>query len=86
MEIRLMDSHKLLLHFVKVCVNNLGNVISSKYTQRGSTTTDQHLASLATQGAKKYKFSPNDVPEQCHGQASLEADTIGQSMPTPYKM
>lgn len=50
---------------VKVCVNNQGNVTSSKYTQRGSSTTDSYLIALAESSAKKYKFTPSNAAEQC---------------------
>lgn len=50
---------------VKVCVNKLGNVVSAKYTQRGSSTTDSYLIDLAERSAKKYQFTPSDAAEQC---------------------
>ena len=50
---------------VKVCVNAAGNVTTAKYTQRGSTTTDSYLISLAERSAKKYIFSKSDAEEQC---------------------
>lgn len=50
---------------VKVCVNDQGNVVSAKYTQRGSSTTDSYLIDLAEKSAKKYRFTPSDAAEQC---------------------
>ncbi len=50
---------------VKVCVDKSGSVISSKFTQRGSTTTDSQLVSVAEKAAAKYKFTPGDMAEQC---------------------
>jgi len=50
---------------VKVCINEKGNVISSKYTQRGSTTTDWELIAIAEKNAKKYRFTPSNIKEQC---------------------
>ncbi len=50
---------------VKVCVNKSGNVVSSRYTQRGSTTTDSELIELAVRNAKKYRFTPSNIDKQC---------------------
>lgn len=50
---------------VKVCVDQSGSVISSKYTQRGSTTTDSELVNVAEKAAAKYKFTPGELAEQC---------------------
>jgi len=50
---------------VKVCVNAAGNVTSAKYTQRGSSTTDSYLISLAEKSAKKYRFTESSADEQC---------------------
>ena len=50
---------------VKVCVDQSGEVISAKYTQRGSTTTDSDLVDVAQKAALKYKFTPGDLAEQC---------------------
>jgi len=50
---------------INICVNKSGKVTSAEYTQRGSTTTDAHLISLATASAKKYRFSESQVEEQC---------------------
>lgn len=50
---------------VKVCVAADGRVISSKYTQQGSTTSDAQLVRLAEKGAGKYRFSAAEVETQC---------------------
>jgi len=50
---------------VKVCVDRSGSIISSKFTQRGSTTTDSELVEVAEKAAAKYKFTPGDLAEQC---------------------
>ena len=59
------SSQKSGIVVVKVCINEQGNVISSRYTQRGSTTTDSELIEIAVRNAKKYRFSPSDIKEQC---------------------
>lgn len=50
---------------VKVCVDGDGNVTSAKFTQAGSTATDQNLIRKAVAGAKKYKFDSSDRETQC---------------------
>ena len=50
---------------INICVNSAGNVISAKFRQKGSTTTDAHLVSLAEKSAKKYIFSKSSIEEQC---------------------
>ena len=50
---------------VRVCVNNRGEVIESKYTQKGSTTTDLDLIQVAQEGAKRYQFSKSPLERQC---------------------
>lgn len=50
---------------VKVCVSKSGKVISARYTQKGSTTTDQYLVDLAEKNAAKYTFTPSTIEEQC---------------------
>ena len=59
------NSQKVGDVMVKVCVNASGKVISAKYTQGGSTTTDPGLISKAISGAKGYKFEVGDIDEQC---------------------
>lgn len=50
---------------VDICIDKSGKVISAKYTQKGSTTTDAHLIDLAERNAKKYKFLKSNIEEQC---------------------
>jgi len=50
---------------VKVCVDRSGTVISAKFTQRGSTTTDTELVDVAEKAAAKYKFTQGELAEQC---------------------
>ena len=50
---------------IRVCINETGNVISSKYTQRGSSTTDSELIAIAERNTKKYRFVPSNKKEQC---------------------
>ncbi len=59
------NSQKTGTVVIKICVDAAGKVISAKFTQRGSNTTDSDLIKVATAGAYKYKFSPADVTEQC---------------------
>jgi outer membrane biosynthesis protein TonB len=50
---------------VNVCVDKSGKVISAEYTQRGSTTTDSDLRSLAERSAMKFIFTESAVEKQC---------------------
>ncbi|MBK7094605.1 MAG: energy transducer TonB [Saprospiraceae bacterium] len=50
---------------VRICINDQGKVISARYTQKGSTTTDSELINIAVSNSKKYRFSPSQLPEQC---------------------
>ena len=50
---------------VNICVKADGHVSSAKFRQKGSTTTDAHLISLAEKSARKYVFSKSSVEEQC---------------------
>ncbi len=50
---------------VKVCVNRNGEVVSADYTQRGSTTADSELRTIAIRNAKRFKFSKSSVDKQC---------------------
>ena len=59
------NSQKAGTVVVKVCVNNSGSVVSAEFTQRGSTTADSQLKSLAVANAKKWKFSTGSVDRQC---------------------
>lgn len=59
------DSQKKGRVVVKICVDAVGDVISSKYTMMGSTTSDTYLIALAEKGAKQYKFSTSKNPKEC---------------------
>lgn len=59
------DSQKTGRVVVRICVSSNGDVISARYTQKGSTTTDSHLIELAERNARKYKFSKSEIDEQC---------------------
>lgn len=59
------SSQKIGKVVVNVCVDKAGRVISSKFTQKGSTTTDSKLIEIAEKGAAQYQFSPSEVSEQC---------------------
>ena len=50
---------------IEICVDAAGEVISARFTQRGSTTTDKTLVDIATIGAKKYKFTAGEIEKQC---------------------
>ncbi len=50
---------------VKVCVDKNGKVVSSTFTQKGSTTTDAELVRLAEKGGMKYVFGPGELDSQC---------------------
>lgn len=50
---------------VNICVGKNGRVMSAKFRQKGSTTTDAHLVSLAERSARKYEFSESSIEEQC---------------------
>lgn len=50
---------------VKVCVDSNGKVISAKYTQAGSTSSDSGLIKTAINAAKQYRFNKGDIDKQC---------------------
>ncbi|MFM9951963.1 MAG: TonB family protein [Saprospiraceae bacterium] len=50
---------------LEVCVDGTGSVTSAKYTQRGSSTTDSQLVSVAETNAKRWKFSAGGPDKQC---------------------
>ena len=56
---------------IKVCVDKNGKISEAKFTQRGSTTTDNYLVGVATKAAKQYQFTASDVEEQC-GNITIE--------------
>ncbi len=50
---------------IDVCVNQAGKVVSARYTQRGSTTTDKRLREIAIKNAKRFQFTDSDIDKQC---------------------
>lgn len=50
---------------VKVCVDGEGDVISAKFTQRGSNTFDKELKKIAVESARKAKFGQSPFQEEC---------------------
>lgn len=56
---------------VRVCIDPSGNVLTARFTQNGSTTTDSELVEAALEGAKKYKFTQAEIEEQC-GNVSID--------------
>lgn len=48
-----------------ICVDKNGKVISSKFTQRGSTTSDPYLIQITEKTASRYKFTVSDIDSQC---------------------
>jgi outer membrane biosynthesis protein TonB len=50
---------------IDICVDVEGQVVSAKFTQRGSTTTEKSLVDVAIAGAKQYKFTPSEIEKQC---------------------
>lgn len=48
-----------------ICVDKNGKVTGADYTQKGSTTSDSYLISLATKTAHEYRFSKSDIESQC---------------------
>lgn len=50
---------------LKVCVNQIGEVTSAKFTQRGSTTFNAELKHLALDSAKESLFVQSELVEQC---------------------
>jgi len=59
------DSQKAGKVVIRVCVDKKGNVIESKYTQRGSNTTDRTLVEIAEKAASKYTFTAGNIDKQC---------------------
>ena len=56
---------------IKVCVDKNGKISEAKFTQRGSTTTDNYLVGVATKAAKQYQFTASDIETQC-GNITIE--------------
>lgn len=50
---------------ISVCVDQAGNVVRAEYTQKGSTTTDSELRTIARKAALQFKFTPGEIAEQC---------------------
>ncbi|MEM1323497.1 MAG: hypothetical protein AAGG75_24745 [Bacteroidota bacterium] len=50
---------------VKICVDARGEVISAKFTQRGSTTFNESLKAMAIESARKALFAVSSEIEQC---------------------
>jgi TonB family protein len=50
---------------IKICVDKNGKVVSAKFTQGGSTTTDSQLVKIAERGAMKYEFVSGEMDSQC---------------------
>lgn len=59
------NSQKTGVVVVNVCVDATGKVISAKYTQKGSTTSDAGLRQIAEENARNFKFTASSVDEQC---------------------
>lgn len=59
------DSQKTGKVVIDICINKQGKVISAKYTQKGSTTSDKDLIDVAETGVRKYRFSAGDADKQC---------------------
>ena len=65
------NSQKTGTVVIKVCVDKNGKISEAKFTQRGSTTTDNYLVDVATKAAKQYQFTPSDTETQC-GNITIE--------------
>ncbi len=50
---------------LRVCVDASGKVISADFTQRGSTSTDSQLISIAKRNAQAWRFSEGTADRQC---------------------
>ena len=50
---------------IRVCVDSNGRVSESRFTQRGSTTTDSELVKVALENVRKYRFTDSEIEEQC---------------------
>ncbi|NNE29148.1 MAG: hypothetical protein HKN16_05905, partial [Saprospiraceae bacterium] len=59
------DTQKTGKVVVKVCVDSTGKVVSSNYTQVGSTTNNPGLIATAERSARKYKFTEGTIDRQC---------------------
>jgi len=59
------NSQKVGRVVIRVCVNGKGIVTESKFTQKGSTSTDITLIDIAEKAAAQYRFSPSGLEKQC---------------------
>ncbi|MBK8699982.1 MAG: hypothetical protein IPN29_10815 [Saprospiraceae bacterium] len=59
------SSQKVGIIVIKVCADRSGKVISARYTQKGSTSSDAQLVRIAEKGASRYLFSKGDLDSQC---------------------
>ena len=50
---------------IKICVDQTGDVIYAKFTQRGSTTFNTQLKKLALDSVHHAMFEPSETNEQC---------------------
>ncbi len=50
---------------VKVCVDGNGRVLTAKFTQSGSTSSDARLKQIAIANAKRWKFKSGELDKQC---------------------
>ena len=50
---------------IDVCVNNKGEVISTKYNKSDSDTKDNQLIAISEKLAKKYTFEKSHLTRQC---------------------
>lgn len=50
---------------ITICVDKSGKVISTKFTQKGSTTSDPYLIQITEKAAARYKFTPGEIDSQC---------------------
>jgi hypothetical protein len=49
---------------IQIKVDKLGNVVSAKYTSKGSTTTDAYLIGISEKAAMNTKFDNNSNIEE----------------------
>jgi colicin import membrane protein len=50
---------------IKICVDQAGKVIKATFTQNGSTISDGDLREKAESNARKFRFAPGQLDEQC---------------------
>ncbi|MDH3648851.1 MAG: cell envelope integrity protein TolA [Saprospiraceae bacterium] len=59
------NSQKTGVVVVRVCVDQNGDVVSAKFTQKGSTTADSDLVGIAIKSSERFKFSKSTIDKQC---------------------